>query len=553
MKITRRRFVQTVGASLVISPINIYASQEKRKDTQSPFKHGVASGDPLHDRVILWTRVTPEHRIKGVVRVKWRIASDVDFETIISEGTTFTAAEIDFTVKVDAKDLQPATTYYYQFDALGHESPIGRTKTLPVNHVDNLRIAFTSCSNYPYGYFNVYQMIAQRNDLDVVLHLGDYIYEYANGTYGDGTALNRIPEPNAEIVSLDDYRARYAQYRTDPDLQEAHRQHPFITIWDDHEVANNAWSGGAENHNPDLGEGDWLDRRAAAVKAYYEWIPIRQVDSDNPLKAYRKFRFGNLLDLMMLDTRLYARDQQVPNAQDPALNDPNRKLLGDEQAQWLLDNLEESKDDDIRWRLLGQQVMFGQLVVSGEIFNVDQWDGYPASRERVLNHLQEKSIDNTIILTGDIHSSWAMDITSNPYDATTYDAQTGQGSVAVEFVTPAVTSPALEDETQADQTSLFLMATNPHMKYVDLFHRGYVLLDITHERTQAEWYHAESITQKDNRNEVYAAGFKTYDSTNRLVVADNQSSRKLDAPELAPKEQVKEHHKNEEFREKSIR
>ncbi|MFK5913239.1 MAG: PhoD-like phosphatase N-terminal domain-containing protein [Woeseiaceae bacterium] len=165
MKITRRRFVQTVGASLVLNPINLYASHNKPKAELSPFKHGVASGDPLHDRVILWTRVTPNSRTTGVIQVKWRIASDAGFETIINEGSIFTAAEIDFTVKIDTTDLQPATTYYYQFEALGHESPIGRTKTLPVDHVDHLRIAFTSCSNYPFGYFNVYQMIAQRNDL----------------------------------------------------------------------------------------------------------------------------------------------------------------------------------------------------------------------------------------------------------------------------------------------------------------------------------------------------------------------------------------------------
>jgi len=534
MKVTRRRFIQTVGTGLVINPVNLYASKRDQETRNTPFIHGVASGDPLQDRVILWTRITLDKPMAGVIPVEWRIASEPEFETIISEGVVNTAAELDFTVKVDPTDLQPATTYYYQFHAFGHSSPIGRTKTLPKHHVDHLRIAFTSCSNYPYGYFNVYKMIAQRNDLDAVLHLGDYIYEYANATYGDGTALNRIPKPDAELLSLNDYRTRYAQYRTDPDLQEAHRQHPFITIWDDHEVANDAWSGGAENHNPDQGEGNWLDRRAAAVKAYYEWIPIRRVDPSNPLKAYRKFRFGNLIDLIMLDTRLYGRDQQVPNAQDPALNDPNRKLLGDEQAQWLLDSLSESQEEHIRWRLLGQQVMFGQLVVNGQIFNVDQWDGYPASRKRVLNYLRDKSIDNTIILTGDIHSSWAMDITDNPYDATLYDAQTGQGSIAVEFVTPAVTSPAIENKARADQTSLFLKATNPHMKYVDLFHRGYVLLDITHERTQAEWYHAESIIQKNNTNEVYAAAFRTYDASNRLVKADMQTRKKPDAPVLAP-------------------
>lgn len=542
MKITRRRFVQSVGSGVMLSPANILLAKDGTRDetqhSKDPiFLHGVASGDPLHDSVIIWTRVTFNSNEQAMVPVSWRIATDPDFETIINHGMGFAVEEHDFTIKVDAAGLQPGMTYYYQFTALGQESPIGRSKTLPADHVDKLRVAFTSCANYPYGYFNVYQMIAQRHDLDVVLHLGDYIYEYANGTYGDGTALGRISQPDAEIVSLDDYRTRYAQYRTDPDLQEAHRQHPFITIWDDHETANDSWRGGAENHNP--GEGRWLDRRAAAIKAYYEWIPIRQVDPDNPLKAYRQFRFGNLMDLMMLDTRLYGRDQQVVNAQDMAINDPNRKLLGDEQAQWLLDNLDESKEDEIRWRIIGQQVMFGQLLLSGEVFNVDQWDGYPASRAHVIEHLEQNNIDNTIILTGDIHSSWAMDITKNPFDSLQYNPQSGYGSVAVEFVTPAVTSPALENKTEAEQTAMYLMSSSPHMKYVDLFHRGYVLLDIDHERTQAEWYHAETIVEPNNTNQLLAAAFRTYDTSNYLVpVTDGPSSEKLDAPLPAPTVEV---------------
>lgn len=543
MKFTRRHFVQTIGTSIALSPLSLKASKDKHKSKEkhSPFTHGVASGDPLHDRVILWTRAVPHSRSTGTVPVSWIIAKDANLEEIVKKGITHTSTEVDFTVKVDPTGLEPGSTYYYQFKALGHHSTIGRTKTLPIDDIDNLRIAFTSCANYPYGYFNVYKMIAQRNDLDVVLHLGDYIYEYGNETYGDGTALDRIPQPNAEIISLNDYRTRYAQYRSDPDLQEAHRQHAFINIWDDHEVANDAWKGGAENHNPDLNEGEWLDRRVAAIKAYYEWIPIRPVDQNNPLKSYRKFRFGNLLDLMMLDTRLYGRDQQAANAQDPAIYDANRKLLGDEQMQWMLDNIDNSQQDDIRWRMLGQQVMFGQLEVSGQIFNVDQWDGYPASRSRVLEHLQQNDINNTIILTGDIHSSWAMDITENPYNPEQYDSVTGRGSVAVEFVTPAVTSPAIENKVEADQTATFLKATNPHMKYVDLFHRGYVLLDITHERTQAEWYHAESITEKDNSNEVFAAGYKTYDSTNYLVESNHPSESKEDAPIPAPIKSEKHH------------
>lgn len=544
MGFTRRRFIQIMGSSVLLDSSQFAMAginDHEYKNTTVIFQHGVASGDPLQDRVILWTRISLGNRDRGVVPVRWRMALDPEFETVVNDGVAFTSKEQDFTIKIDVEGLQPGTTYYYRFYARSEKSPIGRTKTLPVGHVDKLRIAFTSCSNYPFGYFNVYRMIAQRSDLDVVLHLGDYIYEYANGTYGDGTALDRIPQPDAEIITLDNYRTRFAQYRTDPDLQEAHRQHAFITVWDDHESANNAWRDGAENHNPELGEGEWLDRRAAAIKAYYEWMPIRQMNKNNLLQSYRQFRFGNLMDLMMLDTRLYGRDQQVANGQDPAINDPNRKLLGEEQMQWLLDGLDQSKQDHIRWRILGQQVMFGQLIVAGQIFNVDQWDGYPASRARVIRHLRDNYINNTIILTGDIHSSWAMDITDNPYDPNQYNPQTGQGSVAVEFVAPAVTSPALENEVEADQTALFLIATNPHMRYVDLFHRGYVLLDIDHERTQAEWHHAETIVEPGNVNQVLAAAFMTQDTTNYLVPATSPSPEKPDAPAPAPHEDEYEH------------
>lgn len=526
MGFNRRRFIQYLGGLTLISPhlgMSLTRAGLGPQPTHGPFLHGVASGDPLADRVILWTRVTPPNRDTGVVAVKWQMATDPELRTVIADGITHTDASRDFTVKLDPDNLQPGTTYYYRFSALGHHSPIGRTKTLPANHVEKLRIAFTSCANYPYGYFNVYGMIARRHDLDVVLHLGDYLYEYANGTYGDGAPYGRIPEPNKEIVTLDDYRCRFAQYHTDIDLQEAHRQHPFIAVWDDHETADDSWKDGAENHNPELGEGDWPTRRDAAVQAYYEWMPIRQTDPDDPLRCYRSFRFGNLLDLVMLDTRLYGRDKQPADIHDPAINDPDRSLLGATQESWCLQQLSQSKQDDIRWRVVGQQVMFGQLLVGGDIFNVDQWDGYPASRRRVLNHLRDDAIDNTIILTGDIHSSWAMDIAEDPYDATRYSPQTGQGSLAVEFVTPAVTSPAIEDPVQAALTATMLQYGNPHMKFVDLLNRGYVLLDMDHRRTQAEWYHAATITDPGNYSETMAAAFQTWDTSNSLIPADTPS------------------------------
>lgn len=520
MAITRRKFCYLAAGSSLAIPL---LSQAHGRDDDSsgvnayPFKHGIASGDPLTDRIILWTRVTPPHQEHERIAVKWVIATDPELETVVADGIAMTDADHDYTIKVDPQGLQPGTIYYYKFHAMDYESPLGRTKTLPVGDVERLRIAFTSCSNYPYGYFNVYGMIARRRDLDVVLHLGDYIYEYANGDYGDGTAINRIPEPVHEIVSLSDYRQRYAKYRTDANLQAAHRQHAFITVWDDHEFANNAWSGGAQNHNPELGEGDWQTRKAAAIKAYFEWMPVRQVDADHPTRIYRKFQFGNLIDLVMLDTRIYDRDKQPANPQDTAtINDPGRSMLGAAQQSWLFEQLSQSSASGTRWRFIGQQVMFGQLQAFGKPLNIDQWDGYAANRQRVLDYLNDNAIDNTVILAGDIHSSWAMDTTSNPYDPSTYDALTGTGSQAVEFVTPPVSSPGIEDPVKAVQMAAFVRSQNPHMKFVELNKRGYVLLDITHERAQAEWYFADTI-KEPNLNESFITAFKTVSGTNHLV------------------------------------
>ncbi|GLS25737.1 alkaline phosphatase D family protein [Marinibactrum halimedae] len=512
----------------------------KKKDLIA-FNHGVASGDPLQDRVILWTRITLADDIPSYIKVpvRYRVAKDPHFRRVVCRGYTFTKQSQDFTVKIDPNGLQPNTTYYYQFECFGNCSPIGRTKTLPKGHVDQLKLATVSCSNYPYGYFNVYGMIAQRDDLDAVLHLGDYIYEYANGEYGDGTEKDRIPEPNREIVSLEDYRQRYAQYRTDPNLQEAHRQHPFITVWDDHESTNDSWTGGAENHNPELGEGDWGERKSASVRAYYEWMPIRLTDKNDPSRIYRRFQFGDLMDLIMLDTRLYGRDQQIDNIDDA--NDESRTLLGEAQFNWFTDQLSDSHQQGNRWRLVGQQVMMGQFQIGGAPFNFDQWDGYAAERGRIFDYLSGNGIDNTAILTGDIHTSWGMDLTRDPYNSDTYNAETGEGSVAVEFVTPAVSSPGVEDPVQAEQTAQLLLATNPHMKFVELFRRGYVVLDITHERLQGHWFHAETIDEENNYNQTLAMSLQTVSGENRLTPIDmsenmppNNQSTSISPSSLAP-------------------
>ena len=268
------------------------------------FQHGVASGDPLADRVILWTRVTPA--MAGAVAVDYVVATDPSLANIVAQASVTTDAALDYTVKVDVAALQPNTTYYYRFATSQAQSPIGRTRTLPVAPATHLRMAVVSCSSLAHGYFNAYRRIAERADLDLVVHLGDYIYEYGSGEFGNLRAY----EPAGEAVSLADYRTRHAQYKREADLQELHRQHPMIAIWDDHEVANNSHAEGAQNHS-EATEGAWPARVAAALQAYYEWMPVRVVDAGNLRKANRSFAFGDLVDLLMLEERLVARSAQL--------------------------------------------------------------------------------------------------------------------------------------------------------------------------------------------------------------------------------------------------
>lgn len=535
MSITRREFFVR-SAPLGALPFLPEKCDDLFVQEEPPFLHGVASGDPLARAVILWTRVTPSPQAPEAVRVDWVIATDPELEHVARRGTVVTSAERDYTVKVDVDRLRPGTTYYYRFASVGHASILGRTRTLPTGSVERVRLACTSCSNYPFGFFNAYRLIGQRADLDAVVHLGDYLYEYANGEFGDGTALGRIPEPDHEIVSLDDYRKRHAQYKTDPDLQEAHRQHPFIVVWDDHEVTNDAWTGGAQNHQPET-EGDWQARKLAALTAYMEWMPIREGSHDSKGRIYRSFRVGNLVDLIMLDTRLAGRDEQLSDPCDPATADPTRQLLGEEQEAWFVRELTKSQKRSTHWRLVGQQVMFAQLVNATEqgvcAFNTDQWDGYAASRARVLEAFADHSIDNVVILTGDIHSSWAMDITGNPFDPSQYDGASGRGSLAVEFVTPGVTSPAIEDPLTAAALAQQVLATHPHMKFVELNRRGYLLLDVSPERVQAEWYHLVTIAEP-LADEDLAGVFVTESGTAHVVAGSEPAPERLDAPALAP-------------------
>jgi alkaline phosphatase D len=490
--LTRRDFL---ASSLALGAYPL-VGRTQNASSNPVFRHGVASGDPLTDRVILWTRVTPATRETGSIEVEWTVARNPDMSRVVGRGSIPTSAERDYTVKIDASALEPGATYYYRFTARGEESPIGRTRTIATGTVNRARFALTSCANLPFGYFNVYARIAELQDLDAVLHLGDYIYEYGNANYGnrpgvgDGTKFGRVPRPNREILQLNDYRARYAQYREDADLQEVHRQHPFIVIWDDHEFANNAWRGGAGNHN--AGEGEWTARRRAAEQAWREWMPARMTTTE--VRGYRQFTFGGLADLFMLDTRVAGRDQQTASANDVAsLERASRQLLGTTQEQWLFGGLRDSVREKRPWQILGQQVMFAPQVPDMQrAAHTDTWDGYRAARNRVFDAVASAGVSHLVVLTGDVHSSWAYDLARDPFNPATYDPQTGRGAMGTEIIAPAVTSPtSITPDRLAG-----IRSSRPHLKFVEVEHRGYAVVEVTRERLQADWWFVPTIGER---------------------------------------------------------
>jgi alkaline phosphatase D len=491
------------------------APSPSNERSKAVFRHGVASGDPLPDAVILWTRVTPDGA--GLVTVAWQIARDASFADVVGSGELTTDGDRDYTVKVDARDLEAGTTYYYRFIALDGSSPIGRTRTAPTGGVERLRFGVVACSSYAHGYFHAYRSLAGRLDLDAVLHLGDYIYEYGNDEYGSA----RKYEPETEILSLSDYRTRYAHYRRDEDLRAVHQQHPFIVVVDDHEIADDAWKGGAENHT-EGDEGAWTDRKTAALRAHSEWLPIRDGEGG---KLFRALRYGDLVDLVMLDTRTLGRDRQADAGDADEANDPSRSLLGSEQEAWLGEQLDGST---ATWRIICQQVVMGQIP---ELINVDAWDGYPAARQRFFDLLAEKEVGDVVVLTGDIHTSFAFDLAPAPLDPERYDPATGKGALAVELVTPGVTSPGMTKELAAGFEPLLL--SNPHIKYTNLWRRGYIIVDVTQERVQGAWFHYESpdLTEVP---EVFAAAFATYRGENHLRQEDQAAPALEDPPAAAP-------------------
>ena len=370
--LTRRDLIKYAGiSSIVISSWGISSCAED-EDPNFTFEHGVASGDPTESSVILWTRVSrtnfrdihDDEQLSGTydANVSWRVATDESFANVVNSGSTKVGSETDFTLKVDAQNLQSNTKYFYQFTVGPNSSVIGKTKTLPSGTVDQVKLAVVSCSNYASGYFNVYKEIAQMGDLDAIIHLGDYIYEYADSGYG---SLRKL-EPTHELINLADYRMRHALHKKDSNSQQMHASLPMIAVWDDHEVANDTWISGAENHDATT-EGNFAARKASAIKAYFEWMPIRPVTPGVDGRVYRQFKFGDLVNLLMLDTRQAGRDQQLSYASfltadgsfdaekfQTELASTTRTMLGAEQKTWLKESLSSSIET---WQVLGSQVL----------------------------------------------------------------------------------------------------------------------------------------------------------------------------------------------------
>ncbi|MDM4769197.1 alkaline phosphatase [Solimonas sp. SE-A11] len=552
---TRRAFVVATGATLV-SLLSGCGNSDDREDGDggldaADFTHGVASGDPLPDAVMLWARAVPATAAARSARLHYVVARDPGLTQVVLRGSVTSAAERDWTVKLDLRDLAPDTAYYYCFESASARSPVGRARTAPLGGVARLRLAFVTCSNYVAGYFHAYRRVAERSDLHAVVHLGDYIYE--NGSQDQV----RPHEPAKELVGLADYRQRYAQYRADADLQELHRQHPMIWIWDDHEVANNAWKDDAEAHDADT-EGSYAERRFAAMQAAFEWMPIRAPDAADPSRVWRGFRFGDLADLTMIDARHHGRDAPLPPnslfgdavpvfTQSGDFADASRHILGPVQEAWLGGQLAANT---AHWQLIGNQVYFSPLKLlggpralggGGLYLSNDKWDGYDPARSRVLEMIRARSGGNVVILTGDAHEAYAFEVTDDP-NGLGYQPLSGQGSAAVEFVATSITSrgdlPAGNGPTAllaqlAANAEQLLRLTNPHLKYYQNTLNGYLLLDITPERLQAEFWMVPRVTER-NDEQALTQAFTVQSGSNHLVSSRQASEPITGGPAAAP-------------------
>lgn len=491
--------------------------------TGGAFTHGIASGEPGAQSVLLWTRYLAAQDS----RLRCEVATDRNFRQVVGGGEVIADPERDHTARITVDGLRPDRWYFYRFvDRHGRSSPVGRTRTLPESGTDRFGIGLFSCSNLGFGFFNAYAHAAERRDLDLVVHVGDYLYEYARGTYPDtAQALpSRVLSPEHEIVSLEDYRVRHAIYRDDPDLQRLHARFPMVCMWDDHELANDAWRDGAENHQP-AAEGDWGTRKQVAQQAYRDWMPV---SDDN----WRQYQIGELATLFKIETRITGRSaplslttalkgqadvsKTLVDFRDLIWNDEARTLMGTTQEQWLYNGLRTSQATGTKWQILAQQVVMGSLSMPaiasrwlpsdaspqrrqqamamvaaatlGLPFNFDSWDGFPAARRRLFKAALE-SDSNLVVLSGDSHNGWGQNL-----------GEEALPDAGVEFACQAVTSPGMERylaNVAPAKLSGALMAANPGLVVNDTSRRGYVSLNLTAQSVSGTWHFLKSVRERN--------------------------------------------------------
>lgn len=538
-KINRRQAVLGVSSTLLVPAACSHTQFGSARYSSPTFAHGVASGDPDANSVVIWTRVSGS---KDAVTVDWYVAADAGMLEVVAHGQLMTDAQRDYTVKQVVDGLAPGQTYFYQFVVNDTSSPLGQTKTLPVDHLERLVLAVASCSNYAFGYFNAYEVIANDSEIDFVVHLGDYIYEHrARGGYGAATGrrIGRMHDPGHEIVTLEDYRTRHAQYKADPQSVAMHARHPLIPTWDDHESANNPWTGGAENHQ--LNDGDWSERRAASKQAYYEWLPIREpVPGGSRLQFWRHYKFGDLASLITLESRHTGRSKQITwsgrfletasvaeaNAFYKTIaGAPHRNMLSAEMDAFLKSELAESVSSGRRWRIIGNQTVMARrisprldepffenlrqelgllsrrllddLARLGELglpADMDSWDGYPAARERFYQIAKDVAVNDLLVLSGDTHGYWANAL---------YDAD--GTSMGVELGTTGITSPRFLRDLGIEgmvRWEELVAAANREVEWAEGRYRGFIRLDITHDRAHADFVTVTDVETRDYEAQI---------------------------------------------------
>ncbi|RLQ23609.1 alkaline phosphatase [Seongchinamella sediminis] len=531
-RISRRKALAGLSATAAL-PLVGCAGFARQAGDATAFAHGVASGDPDAHSVVLWTRITTERRTASG---KWIVTEDPEHRRVVKRGVFATDRSRDMTVKLVIDGLEPGRTYYYSFKYKGKNSPIGRTRTLPAGPLDKIGIALASCSNYPFGYFNAYETIALDPGVDLVLHLGDYIYEYGPDGYGGraGAELGREHRPRRETISLKDYRRRHAQYKADPQSQMMHAAHPLIAIWDDHESTDNPWREGANNHQQDT-EGDWQSRRERSLQAYYEWMPVREPVAGTGREQYwRHYKFGDLASLVTLETRHTARDEQLDYDRyrdllqtregigefQQQLNAPDRRLLAPEMEAFLGAALRDSVAAGQPWRIIGNQVpmarsyipaisdeQLAQLALDeshplydeAQAFRalgpaqlpmfLDAWDGYPWARERFYELSREAGAQDLLVVTGDSHAFWQNQL---------FDAS-GR-PMGLELGTTGITSPgafaSLGREGAAMMDGL-VAAGSPEILWTEGLTRGYVRLTLTPTEASVDYVGVSTVKVRD--------------------------------------------------------